>query len=132
MTPWHSGSPRPGPSAIEVRAVERGAVVITLIGDHDLSTKQQLLAAIADVGERRDVVIDLAPCTFVDSTIVGALLAACQVGPEDDRRVWLVAPPDRSYVDRALSVLGLRSLLSLHHDRESALAARRELRRSTA
>jgi anti-anti-sigma regulatory factor len=98
-------------------------VVIALSGDHDLSTKSQLVDSLARVRRERRVLIDLQRCTFVDSTIIGAILVACRGGSSRDPHVSVVLPPDTSYVYRALSALGLRDLVPAHLSIEAALAA---------
>ena len=70
---------------IEIREFPGGAV-IALRGDHDLSTRPQLLEAFRSLPRNpwSVVVIDLRQCTFVDSTIIGAILTARR---GDSRRV---------------------------------------------
>jgi anti-anti-sigma factor len=101
-----------------------GGVVISLRGDHDLSTKPQLVAALTRL--RREawtvIVIDLRQCTFVDSTIIGAILAARRQDSSQPT-VSVVLPDDRSYVYRALSVIGLTTLVPAHASIEAALGA---------
>jgi anti-anti-sigma factor len=70
-------------SRIDVRGVADDTIVITLSGEHDLFTKLRLQEALADAREEPNVIIDLTPCTFIDSTIIGALAAACH---RDGRR----------------------------------------------
>lgn len=98
-----------------------GAAVVTLIGDHDLSMKLALLQALADIRDVGNLIVDLRPCTFVDSTIIAALLTAFRSHPLRGQRVSLVAPADTSYVMRALSVLGLGDVLPIHDSIERAL-----------
>jgi anti-anti-sigma factor len=100
-----------------------GGVLITLIGDHDLSTKPQLLEALVRLRREPRVVIDLQRCTFVDSTIIGAILAACRGAASRDPKVSVELPDDTSYVYRALSVVGLRELVPAHLSIEAALVA---------
>ena len=109
-------------AGIEIRAMP-GGVVISLSGDHDLSTKPQLVESLARVRQERRVVIDLQRCTFVDSTIIGAILVACRGGSSREPHVSVVLPPDTSYVYRALSVIGLRDLVPAHLSIEAALEA---------
>ena len=109
---------------IEIREFPGGAV-IALRGDHDLSTRPQLLEAFRSLPRNpwSVVVIDLRQCTFVDSTIIGAILTA---GRGDSRRVAnvsVVMPDDTSYVYRALSIIGLRDLVPAHVSIEAALGA---------
>jgi anti-anti-sigma factor len=109
-------------ASIEIRAIP-GGVVISLSGDHDLSTKRQLVESLARVRRERRVLIDLQQCTFVDSTIIGAILAACRAGSSREPHVSVVLPHDTSYVYRALSVIGLRDLVPAHLSIEAALEA---------
>jgi anti-sigma B factor antagonist len=100
-----------------------GGVVISLRGDHDLSTKPELIAALRRV--RREpsaaIVLDLRQCTFVDSTIIGAILAAQRQVSAWESKVSVVLPADTSYVYRALSVVGLTALVPAHASIEGAL-----------
>lgn len=111
-------------AGIEIRELT-GGVVIALRGDHDLSTKPQLVAALARL--RREpqaaIVLDLRQCTFVDSTIIGTILASRRRVSSHERNVSVVLPDDTSYVYRALSVIGLRDLVPAHVSVEAALAA---------
>jgi anti-sigma B factor antagonist len=100
-----------------------GGVVISLKGDHDLSTKPQLLEALTRLrrGPWAVIVIDLRQCTFVDSTIIGAILAARRRDSSQEPNVSVVLPDDTSYVYRALSVVGLTDLVPAHLSIEAAL-----------
>jgi anti-sigma B factor antagonist len=111
---------RPEKPSIDLRVEPGDVIVLTLIGDHDLATKPSLVAELAALAPEAAVVIDLTRCTFVDSTVIGAILNTRQ---PDRPRVSLVLPPDTSYVVRALSVLGVRDLLPVHPTVEAALEA---------
>ena len=111
---------RPEKPSIDLRAEPGDVIVLTLIGDHDLATKPSLVAELAALAPEAAVVIDLTRCTFVDSTVIGAILNTRQ---PNRPRVSLVLPPDTSYVVRALSVLGVRDLLPVHPTVEAALEA---------
>jgi len=70
----------PAGARIQTRAIP-GGVVIALSGDHDLSTKREVVESLGLVRREQRVLIDLQQrCTFVDSTIIGAILAACGRG----------------------------------------------------
>jgi anti-anti-sigma factor len=111
-------------AGIEIRELPGGAV-IALKGDHDLSTKPQLVGALRRLrrGAWTAIVLDLRQCTFVDSTIIGAILAAPRQGESRAPKVSVVLPEDTSYVYRALTVVGLTSLVPAHASIEAALAA---------
>ena len=89
---------RPEKPSIDLRAEPGDVIVLTLIGDHDLATKPSLVAELAALAPEAAVVIDLTRCTFVDSTVIGAILNTRQ---PDRPRVSLVLPPDTSYVVRS-------------------------------
>ena len=107
-------------SSITVRSLS-GGVVVVLHGDHDLSTKPQLMEALRRVRRRSRLVIDLQRCTFVDSTIIGATLGAFQADDPGEPKLSVVLPDDTSYVYRALSVIGLHELVPAHLSVEAAL-----------
>jgi anti-anti-sigma factor len=52
--------------------------VLRLEGEHDITTAHEIRRALVEVPDREDllVVVDLAPCTFLDSTVIGILVAA--------------------------------------------------------
>jgi anti-anti-sigma factor len=69
---------------------EDGAWVVTLRGEHDLSTASQLEQVLArSFSGGSAVIADLSPAEFIDSTIVRVLV--CGQGESD--RIVLVAPP---------------------------------------
>jgi anti-anti-sigma factor len=61
---------------LNVARDERGTCRLTLRGELDLGTAEQLERALADAGD--DVVLDLRGLTFMDSTGVRALLQAAE------------------------------------------------------
>ena len=111
-------------TAIDIRELP-GGVVISLRGDHDLSTKPKLLTALSRLGRRKALPdsLDLRQCTFVDSTIIGAILTAQRHASAQESSVSVVLPADTSYVYRALSVVGLTALVPAHASIEAALEA---------
>jgi anti-anti-sigma factor len=111
---------RDGLATVDVHSVP-GSVIVTLTGDHDLSTKQQVLKALAGVGASAKLIIDLTRCTFVDSTIINAILGASRITSPSRHTVSLVLPDDTSYVYRALSVIGMQGLVPIHQSIEAAL-----------
>lgn len=91
---------------VEVRVLRR-ASLISLIGEHDLSTRNLLFDAVARAMERPRVVIDLAECTFLDSCILGVLFSAhaqCE-------RIALVLPEGDTIVHRAIGISGVHDVI---------------------
>ncbi len=112
---------RDGLATVRAYSLPGGSVVMALEGDHDLSTRPLIFEALAGVGPRANLIIDLTGCTFVDSTIISAILGAGQVTTPSEQTVSLVLPDDTSYVYRALSVLGMQDLVPVHGSIEAAL-----------
>ena len=90
---------------------EEGVTVLTLLGEHDVSTAGRLLALIrehADLG--RGVVIVLSHTTFIDSTIVHALFQGDMQMLHNGRRLVIQNEAETS-VERVLQLSGVRSQL---------------------
>jgi anti-sigma B factor antagonist len=108
--------------------------VLTISGEHDLNTAPNLrrrLAALIDEGTA--TVIDLSPATFIDSSILGAILAGRRRAAEAKIGFAVARSNGSDSVDRVLEVTGLRAELPVHAQREEAiLAASGDAGKSTA
>ena len=97
------------------------AIVLALVGELDLynapAVRKALLEAVARAPRR--LVVDLTEVTFVDSTMLGALVEA-RAGLADRDAFVLAAPGPE--VRRALEVSGLDRHFSVHDTVEGALA----------
>jgi anti-anti-sigma factor len=113
-------------ASVGIDSAPGGAVVVRLCGDHDLSTKPRLIDALVAVRRASAVVIDLTECTFVDSTIIAAIMNATRASSAKGPSVSLRLPSDTSYVYRALAVAGLRDLLPAYHSVAADGQGRRE------
>jgi anti-anti-sigma factor len=69
-----------------------GAVIIELIGEHDLSTQGDVERGLMEIGSGEACIIDLSPATFIDSSILTVLVQATREGACASTIV--VAPPD--------------------------------------
>ena len=99
---------------IEYSALSETLTVITLSGDHDLFTKYRLLEALARARECPNLIIDLTPCSFLDSAIAGALLRACHTNRQPGQRAAVVVAAHGSHIDRTLATAGLYKLVTVH------------------
>ena len=110
------------PAAIAVLFDEPGIAVVKLRGEHDLSGKQRLADSLAMAGGKRDVLVDLSECTFMDSSVIGVLSLACDrvIG----RGGWLrlVIPPEATTVRRTSTLTGLAGMLPTFESTSAALA----------
>jgi anti-anti-sigma factor len=100
---------------------------ISLQGEHDLSTVPQLENVLGQVfAQGTNNVIDLSETTFVDSSVIGALIDA-QVRANDSagEELVVVAPPG-SRAAEVIELAGVRPVLRVYNSRadaENALAS---------
>lgn len=113
---------RTGELALE--RIDQGLAVLTISGEHDLSTAPQLRRRLGGLlDERTPTVIDLSPATFIDSSILGAILDGRRRAAEADIGFAVARSNGSNAVDRVLEVTGLRAELPVHTRREEALGA---------
>jgi anti-sigma B factor antagonist len=107
-------------------ALERndaGLAVLTISGEHDLSTAPSLRRRLDRLlDERTATVVDLSPATFIDSSILGVILEGRRRAAEADIGFAVVHSNGADAVDRVLEVTGLRAELPVHARREEAFA----------
>ena len=105
-------------------ALERndaGLAVLTISGEHDLSTAPTLRRRIDNLlDDGTATVIDLSPATFIDSSILGVILDGRRRAGEADIGFAIVHANGADAVDRVLEVTGLRTELPVHARREEA------------
>jgi anti-anti-sigma factor len=98
--------------------------VVVLTGEHDLGTTPRVREALAGAAaQSKAIMVDLCEATFVDSSILGALLEARRGALESDRGFAVVCSGEAEPVRRVLEVTGLADELPVHSTREAALAA---------
>jgi anti-sigma B factor antagonist len=88
-------------------------VVVSVLGDVDLSTSPTLREALANaVGRRLNVVVDLSRATFLDSTGLGDLVRGREEALEIGRQFHLVVTNPR--IQRVLQITGLDEVFFIH------------------
>ena len=113
---------RTGELAIE--RTDAGLSVLTISGEHDLSTAPNLRRRLDGLlDERTATIIDLSPATFIDSSILGVILDGRRRAAEAGIGFAVVHSNSANAVDRVLEVTGLRTELPVHAQREEALTA---------
>jgi len=118
---------RPGTGGEIVVGYHDAVVVLTLVGEHDLATANQLIAAITHYASRgRPVVVVLSEVEFIDSAIVTALFNGERQMLAYGRRLVIQTNTDSS-VARLLEISGLQTKLVCTHSFRNAvrLAAER-------
>jgi anti-anti-sigma factor len=120
---YHAGTEELGTPSVEiVRHTERIARV-ALIGEHDLSTRDSLLDALASAASRPCVIVDLTRCTFVDSSFIGVLVA---LHGTDICTIRLVVPGTQGIVRRTFEIVQIEQFFVIHDSLEQALLAAAE------
>jgi anti-sigma B factor antagonist len=113
---------RTGELALE--RIDAGLAVLTISGEHDLSTAPNLRRRLDSLLDEGAVtVVDLSPATFIDSSILGVILDGRRRAAEAQLGFEVVHSNGADAVDRVLEVTGLRAELPVHALREDALSA---------
>jgi anti-anti-sigma factor len=99
---------------VEVRPARarQYAAIVSLRGEHDLATTPALRDALSPV--LGDVLVDLSECTFVDSSVIGALIAASLELQREGHALSLVIPPENVNVARTLEIVRIGELLRIY------------------
>jgi anti-anti-sigma factor len=123
------------PLPFEVQAEELGDGIrcFTVRGELDMNTAPELENSLEGVvtGEGAKVVIDLSECDFIDSTGIALIVRTWQRLDSDGEAAGngkLVLCCDNTQVMRLLRITGVESSISVHGEREAAVA---ELRGGT-
>jgi anti-anti-sigma factor len=111
------------PGTVEVGHHAPGIAVVTMYGEHDISTEPLLARALEEAAAHSSVVVDLSGCSFIDSTVIAALIRGASATHARGDRFALVIPPEQRQVARIAQMVRLGELLSLHDSRDAALAA---------
>ena len=116
-----SAGVRTGELALERN--DAGLAVLTISGEHDLSTAPLLRRRIDNLlDEGTATVIDLSPATFIDSSILGVILDSRRRASDAGIGLAIVHANGAEAVDRVLDVTGLRAELPVHARREEAFS----------
>lgn len=110
--------------------IDSGVALLKLEGEHDLSTVEELQELLERAQEgRAPVVIDVSEATFIDSSILAAMVAAHRRA-QDERTGLAVCMGARGEgggsaeaVQRVFDITGLEEHLQVHSRREEAVAA---------
>jgi anti-sigma B factor antagonist len=111
----------------EVRSEElEGVRVVSVRGELDMSTAPQLEQELEQVGsENALVMLDLSECDFIDSTGIALIVRAWQRidrGADGEGSGRFVVQCVNHQVRRLLKITGVESTISLHDQREAAIA----------
>ena len=98
--------------------------MLTITGEHDLSTAPALRRCLNGLlSESGAIIVDLTSATFIDSSILGAILDGRKRASEAGTGYAVVHANGQDAVGRVLDVTGLRAELPVHPAREDEVAA---------
>lgn len=117
----------PAPFDVRKEQLDDGVSAITVHGELDTNTAPQLERELEAVLTEADasLMLDLSECEFIDSTGIALIVRAWQrldreaVGEGEGR---LVICSRNHQVQRLLKITGVESSISMHEQREAALA----------
>jgi anti-anti-sigma factor len=112
----------PAQSNIEIEIHSPTIFTVTLTGEHDVLSREALSLALTVGRLYRYVLVDLSACTFLDSTMINALLASAKGHVERDGALELVVPTAANPVRRTLEIANVQMTLPFHETRSAGLA----------
>ena len=114
---------KPLPGTVEVAHAAPGLAVVSMRGEHDLSTAPELMRALERAAAGSNVLVDLSECSFIDSTVIKAFVKTANTIHARGERLVLVIPPDQTQVARVAEMTQLAKLFPIHAARDAALAS---------
>ncbi len=114
---------RPRAGTVALEAAAPGIALVTLRGEHDLTTRSALSEALGRASEDDHILVDLSHCTFIDSSVIGALVHAFQALEGRGRRLELAIAPAARTIARTARIAGLTSFMAIHETRDAGLAS---------
>ena len=117
----------PVPFEVQREELEDGIRAFTVRGELDMNTAPELEDSLEKVpsGENNQVVLDLTECDFIDSTGIALIVRSWQRldrGGEGGGHGQLVLCCVNTQVMRLLRITGVESSISVHAQRDAALA----------
>jgi anti-anti-sigma factor len=110
-------------STIEIEIHTPTSCIVTLQGEHDVASSEAFTMALALARDYTSVLVDLTTCTFIDTTITSAVVAAAAHMRQADRSLELIVPPGARATRRVLRLAGVLPLIPLHATRAAGLAS---------
>jgi anti-anti-sigma factor len=104
-----------------VRQDAADGCVVVLTGEHDLSSVDELREAFDQTSSARTVLVDLSDTAFIDSAVLGALIASHREATEQGRRwAMIVGNGSGAAVRRILELTGLDAVMPVYTSRDEA------------
>jgi anti-anti-sigma factor len=99
-----------------------GVWLVTVHGEHDVSTRSEFALAVARADLSCAVLIDFSDADFIDSSTLGMLVFTAQQA-ESRGGVVLAISPRSGHPQRLFDITGIGSFLNVYETRDEALKA---------
>jgi len=109
---------------VEITMASASIAVITLSGEHDMAAYEPLRTAFARAAiHGENVIVDLSPCDFIDSTVISMLLRTETIVARDGGRLVVIVPTAKGAVMRVADIINLAGMLPTYASFDAALAS---------
>lgn len=114
----------PVPFEVRSEELENGIRAFTVRGELDMNTVPELETGLADAlsDSAALIMLDLSECEFIDSTGIALIVRTWQKLDGGDGEGRLVLCCINHQVRRLLKITGVESSISMHEQRDAALA----------
>ena len=106
---------------VELDVLSDLIAVVSLKGEHDLSTQEAIERGVRRATEYPVVLVDLSQCSFMDSTVIAVIVSAHRMHVARSARLELILPPEASHVHRIARMSGLSEIMTVHTSRQAAV-----------
>jgi anti-sigma B factor antagonist len=114
-------------SSVSVSYEPDGIAVVSLTGEHDLSTAERVREALRSAAEAPATIVDLTRTQFVDSSVLGVFVEAFRNAQAAGQGFSLAVGRDpQAAVRRVLELTGITTVVAAHDTPQAAVAASRE------
>ena len=107
---------------IEVEIHSEETAIVTLHGEHDMASTAEVAVTLAIAAGCPGILVDASDSTFIDSTVIGALLRAARLAAKRAGVLEVVVPVGSS-ARRGLEIAGIDTLLTFHDARAAGIAS---------
>jgi anti-sigma B factor antagonist len=114
----------PATFEVQTEELQDGIRAFTVRGELDMNTAPELERALEEAlaDEEASIMLDLSDCEFIDSTGIALIVRAWQKLEGDEGKGRLVLCCINHQVRRLLKITGVESSISMHEQRDAALA----------
>jgi anti-sigma B factor antagonist len=110
------------PGEISLDQRDSGVVIVSLSGEHDLTTAPTLRERVQEaIGMKGGLLIDLTNAEFIDSSIIGVVLEGQRLAEENGLGFAAALEGGDPAVRRVLEVTGLDTNLPVHPSIDAAM-----------